>query len=298
MAWLILLLLIPSVVVPVVLLWGFTGCKFEPTRGEPPLTAAPTGLQAVDIQADSITLSWSYIVPPEPVTFSIHRDGALIASSLPQSQTMFTNTGREPETAYHYQVSSVRNSDQLSSDRHPADPGLLVTTPPWESIFDTANVPPNPDNGATQANDCIVQRINGVPRGGKFVRITLRGISNATTVLTAVTVSSGVPAGSPQEYDSADQPQVLTFNGVGGVTLQNGEAKTSDKIRHDVAQGQDLLVALDVSAASGNILRRIVAGTQSFIGNNNAGEAAVMNRSAGYNEQTNRVFCIERIELA
>lgn len=295
MAWLILLLLIPSVVVPVVLLWGFSGCTFHRPLGQP-APASPTDLHAIDVQADSITLSWSYLDPPEAVTFSIHRDGALIASSLPQSPTTYTNSGREPETSYHYQVSAVLFD--VSSDREPADPGLLVTTPPWVSIFDTANVPPNPQNGATQANDCIVQRINGVARSGKFVRVTLRGIANSTTVLTAVTVSRAVPAGSAQEYNSADQPKVLTFNGVGGVTLQNGEAKTSDTMRYDVVQGQDLLVALDVGAASGNILRRIVTGTLSFIGNNNAGEAALMNRSAGYNAQTDRVFCIERIELA
>lgn len=296
MAWLILLLVLPLVVVPVVLLWGFTGCSFTVPLSpvEPPPT--PTDLEATEIQADSITLSWSYIATPNPVTFSVHRDGALIASSLPQSQTTYTNTGREPETAYHYQVSAVHF--EVSSDRHPADPGLLVTTPPWESVFDTSNVPPNPQNGASQANDCIVQRINGVARGGKFVRVTLRGIANATTVLTAVTVSRAVPAGSPQEYNSADQPRVLTFNGVGGVTLQNGEAKTSDKIRYDVLQGQELLVAFDVSAASGNILRHVVTGALSFIGNNNAGEAAAINRSAGYNEQNDRVFCVERIELA
>lgn len=296
MAWLILLLLIPLIVVPVVLLWGFAGCKFEPSAADPPQFAAPTNLQAVDIEADSITLSWSYVVPPEPVTFEVRRDATSVAAGI--TQTTHPDPNLEPETAYHYQVRAVRDFDQLASEWVPPDPGLPVTTLPWVPIFDTANVPPNPQNGASQANDCIVQRINGVPRSGKFVRVTLRGIANSTSVLTAVTVSRAVPAGSPQEYNSADQPRVLTFNGAGGVTLQNGEVKTSDKVRYDVTQGQDLLVAFDVSPASGNILRRIVTGTLSFIGNNNAGEAALMNRSAGYNTQTDRVFCIERIEVA
>jgi hypothetical protein len=299
MEWLILFLIVPVIVVPVVVLYGYAGCTFHaPLPADPEPPADPTNLRVTDIQADSVTLEWDYLNPsPDPVTFEIQRDGVALPPSVPPlTGTTHTDSGLEPETTYAYRVTAIRSSDNTRSG--PSNE-VMAATLPWETVFTTAGIPPNPGNGDNQANNCIVQRINGLARGGRFVRVTLRGIVNETTVLTAVTVSRAVPAGSPQPYNSADAPKTVTFAGASAVTLLNGEVKTSDKVAYDppLVQGQDLLVAFNVGAGSGRILRRIVTGALAFIGNNLA-EAAAMNRSAGYNTQSDRVYCIELIEVA
>jgi hypothetical protein len=129
------------------------------------------------------------------------------------------------------------------------------------------------------------------------VRITLRGVVNETTLLTAVSVSRAVPAGAVQPWDSADPPRLVTFGGVGTVNIAGNGTAVSDKVSYDVAQGQDLLVAMNDGAASGRVLRRDVPGALAFIGNNRA-EAALMDRTAGYNTDNDRAYCIELIEVA
>src|SRR5262245_30769579 len=70
MEWLILCLLVPAIVVPVVLLWGFVGC-YEPATLEPSLLA-PQTLEATPISTSEISLTWQ-----DPngggVRFEIHR---------------------------------------------------------------------------------------------------------------------------------------------------------------------------------------------------------------------------------
>jgi len=299
MDWTILLLAAPAILVPVVLLFGFAGCGFQ-GRGVAPLDI-PANLRVMERDFERITLAWDYLdPPPEAVTFQIARqqDGLpwLPLEDLPFSPRTYPHTGLQEGTSYFYRVRAVRNSEQRVSDWTP-DPPLQATTLAWESIFTTAGMPPNPGNGDNQANNCIVQRINGVALGGAFVRLTLRGILNETTVLTGVTISKAVPLGAPQPYDSADAPVAVTFNGGAGVTLLNGGTAVSDKITFAVVQGQDLLVALDVGIGSGRILRRPLTGAVAFIGNNRA-EAAQPIRTAGYNTNNDRVYCIETIELA
>jgi hypothetical protein len=104
-----------------------------------------------------------------------------------------------------YQVRAVRISDQALSDWVP-EPPLVATTRQWVPIFSSAGIPPNPQSGVSNSNDTLVQRINAVAKGGIFVRVTLRGIVNETTSLTAVTVSRAVPAGAVQPWNSAEPP--------------------------------------------------------------------------------------------
>ena len=53
MEWLVLLLVVPAILVPIVLLYGFAGCEFEPRQalGVPDVTATPKNV-------DHITVSW------------------------------------------------------------------------------------------------------------------------------------------------------------------------------------------------------------------------------------------------
>jgi hypothetical protein len=141
-----------------------------------------------------------------------------------------------------------------------------------------------------------VQRINGVAHGGSFVRVTLRGIVTETTVLTRVTVSTAVPAGSPQPWDSANPPVAVTFGGAAAVNITAGGTAVSDKISFPVVPGQDVHIAFDVAAGSGRILRRSLPGAVAFVGGNRA-EAALTDRTGGYNANNGDVYCIELVEV-
>jgi hypothetical protein len=148
------------------------------------------------------------------------------------------------------------------------------------------------------AGGCIVQRIPGatITRGGTLVRITLVGLPNQTTQLSAVTISQTLPTSAPQPWDAADIPVAVTFGGT-AVSLQNGVPVVSNIISYPVTQGQDLLIAFNVSPASQNVLRRGVTGAVGYTRNNTA-EAATQDRSAGYGTNNDLMYCIERIEVA
>jgi hypothetical protein len=177
----------------------------------------------------------------------------------------------------------------------------MATTRKFEPVFSAAGVTPNPPNGVNNSNDSLVHRISATSKAGRFVRITLRGIVGQTTALSAVTISKAVPATAVQPWNSQDQPQPVTFNGGSGAVSFTGDGvgtKESDKISYAIAAGEDVLVALDVAAGSGRIVRRDnVPGVVAYTGDNRA-EAALMNRTAGYNTDIGRVFCIELIEVA
>lgn len=303
MDWLILILVVPALVVPVVLLCGFAGCDIvfgldrPPPR--PPLAppTPPVAVTATAIDLDRILLTWEYMdPPPESVTFQVRRTGG--SSGLPQppptSEMTQEDAGLEEGTAYFYQVKAIRDSDQVESELSDA---VSASTLEWEPIFTTANITPNPSNGNNQADNCIVQRVNGNTKNGIFVRVTLRGIANQTTALTAVSISRAVPLTEPQPWNSADQPKAVTFSGGNSVNLAGGGTAVSDKISYPVVQGQDLLLALDVGSASGRILRRPLPAGLAYIGDNRA-EATVMPRTAGYNTVNNNAYCIEMIEVA
>jgi len=299
MEWAILLLIVPVVAVPIVLLQGFAGCGFEASPADPPVAppAAPVNLRVTGTDLDRVELAWDYLIPaPDEVTFEILHNQSEPPVETTITGTTFTHLGLGEGTAHAYQVRAVRSSDQQSSAWVP-EPPVVATTRRFETVFTSAGIAPNPQNGVNNADDTLVQRINAVAKDGAFVRITLRGIVNETTALTAVTVSTAVPAGAVQLWNSADPPRAVTFAGSGAVNLAGGGTIVSDKISYPVVLGQDVLIAMDVGNASGRIVRRDVTGAVAFVGNNRA-EAALMNRTAGYNTDNNRAYCIELIEVA
>jgi hypothetical protein len=117
-----------------------------------------------------------------------------------------------------------------------------------------------------------------------------------TTILTAVTVSRAAAAGSAQPQNSLDTPVDVKFGGATGVTIPNGELRTSDIVSYAVVAGQDLHVAFNVSAASGRILRRNVTTRVSYL-RNNAADAGNQIRP-GYNPNNDDVYCVETVEIA
>jgi hypothetical protein len=302
MEWLLLFLIVPAVVIPVVLLFGFAGCRQILGFEDPVLLVAePKFPRAESIGLNHIRVAWDYLIPPpEPVTFEVE-----INSTDPSGQTIeteitdlfFQHTGLQEGQTFLYRVRAVRSSDQRVSNWVP-EPPLSATTLSFETVFETTTNPPSPAAGIAAAGNGVVQRINGaaITRGGTFVKLTLVGLPNQVTQLAAVTISHPVAAGATQPWDSVDPPVAVTFGGA-AVSLQNGVPAVSDIISFPVTQGEDLLIAFDVSAASQNVLRRGVTGAQAHRRANTA-EAATQDRSAGYGTENNLVYCIERIEVA
>lgn len=303
MEWLLLFLIVPAVVIPVVLLFGFAGCRQILGIEDPVLAVADPKFPRVEsIGLNHITIAWDYLIPPpEPVTFEVE-----INSTNPPGQTIqagvtdlfLQQSGLQEGQTFFYRVRAIRNSDHLASNWVP-NPPLSATTLSFETVFETTTNPPSPAAGIAAAGNGIVQRISGtaITRGGTFVKLTLVGLPNQVTQLAAVTISHPVAIGAPQPWDSADPPLPVTFAGAAAVSLANGVPVVSDIISFPVTQGEDLLIAFDVSAASQNVVRRGVTGAQAYRRINTA-EAATQDRSAGYATENNLVYCIERIEVA
>ncbi len=302
MEWLILILSVPVIVAPVVLLFGFAGCRQILDIEDPIVLPAPPGSPRVEIIGlNQIRLAWDYLIPPpEPVTFEVeinatNPSGQTIEEDI--TSTFFEHTGLQEDQTFLYRVRAVRTSDEQPSIWVP-EPPLSATTLSFETILETTTNPPSPPAGVNQAGDCIVQRIPGavITRGGTLVKITLVGLPNQNTQLSAVTISQALPTTAPQPWDSVDIPVAVTFGGT-PINLQNGVPVVSDIVSYPVAQGQDLLIAFNVSPASQNVLRRAVTGAVAYTRNNTA-EAATQLRSAGYGTNNDVVYCIERIEVA
>jgi hypothetical protein len=303
MDWLLLFLAVPAVIVPIVLLCGFAGCRTLLGFEDPVLIVAPPeNLRPESVGFDGITLTWDYLdPPPEPVTFEVE-----VNDTDPPAQTIVTGiTGRFlfrsglPSGAdFFFRIRAVRTSDHVASDWVP-DPALLVSTLIFETTFETTTNPPTPVGGVSLPGDCIVQRIPGaaITRGGSLVRITLQGLATQETRLDFVSLSQSLPTTAPEPWDSADPPVQVTFSGNPVVILQNGMPAVSDIISYPIAAGADLLIAFDVNATSQNLLRRTVTGAQAYI-RNNTSQAAAQNRSAGYLTNNNLVHCVDKIEVA
>src|SRR5262245_132926 len=217
MEWLILLLLVPAIVVPVVVLFGFAGCRQILGIEDPILVVAEPRFPRVEFTGlNQIRLAWDYVIPPpEPVTFDVEINatdpsGQTIEEGI--TDTFFEHTNLQEGKTFLYRVRAVRTSDHAASNWVP-EPPLSATTLSFETILETTTNPPSPPAGVNLAGGTIVQRIPGaiITRGGTLVRITLIGLPNQNTQLSAVTISQALPTSAPQPWDSADIPVAVTF---------------------------------------------------------------------------------------
>lgn len=140
MDWLILIFLVPAIIVPIVLLWGFAGCKSFDTA-DPDKTAAPTNLKATAKGTSLISLQWddnaggtakfkvtrveegSPAPPPKPY------------DNLPD-KTFDDMADLKEGTTYFYTVqatlpgASISNpSNQSAATAFPATPSNVTATP-------------------------------------------------------------------------------------------------------------------------------------------------------------------------
>ncbi len=312
MEWLILLLLVPAIVTPVVLLYGFAGCGFSNTVGPSP--ADPTNVHVASKDLDGITIAWDYMDEPphHPVTFEVEINatdppGQTFGIPDPQKPQEFPHTGLQEGKVFGYRVRAILTSNQVSSKWVP-DPPLREATLSFQTAFQATLV--NNDGGNDGA--CTVQRIEPagllpigtVPNNSK-VRITLRGPTAGGLTLDRVTISrAAVPSDDPvtnpvpDPYDSGPgRTDVAT-----AVVVPTNGIHVVPPVAYQLDKNAPLLIAFNINNTAGQ-------GTLRFVGNvpanvatmysrqNTPNEAATNNRTAGYLPQP-RIHIVERIDVA
>jgi hypothetical protein len=243
MEWVILLLLVPAIVVPVVLCFGFAGCSFELPRPFVITSIEPTAL-------NTLTVKWSD-ADPHGIGFEIHRtkvsDGTRTVKKAEFSDREFTDDGLEPATQYRYAVDRI--------------PKLLEDTPTPEVTGTTlgpAFLQDLPQDVQGLQEFTLVQRIEPVRlmAGGNRVAITVRSARFPSLTLATLYISQAASPESPHHpYDSAadikkviDEPVFVPF----------GHAATLPVIDYTLDPGKPLLVAfecLDGTQQGGNFGR-------------------------------------------
>jgi hypothetical protein len=283
--WLILLIVVPAIVVPVVMLVGFSGCdvvwSVDEVKKTPPAIESATGKNP-----SIITLTWKYGYQVQ--TFQFER------TNLPEeTKELFyapssphDDVGRSPGTTYSYRVRAILTDGEEGDWSEPA----RGTTPSFEPTFEASLINDEPE----WQGYCLVQRLEAVrlSRSGTQIRLTIRASSIGDASIDRIYISQPDAAGDP--YDSAgDLKEVHSYVMV--------PANTAVTLVPDVDfvldESKPLLVAVDFSPVPLSAISYTDTVPQEAVGYWRLGaEAAVRDRSAGYQPE-NRIYLIEKIEV-
>jgi hypothetical protein len=113
--WLSLLILVPAIVAPAVLLFGFAGCAYYP--GAVPL-AIPMILSANGKSASIITLTWMIDPAATAIEFERTQIGQQVQQSFDLSPAPATHDdpGLAPATTYSYRARAIYSQGAAKSD--------------------------------------------------------------------------------------------------------------------------------------------------------------------------------------
>jgi hypothetical protein len=171
MEWLLLAVLIPAIVIPVVLLFGFAGCDVVFSLDYTP--PAPINLAAV-ARRTSVTLTWEDQQPNANTTYRVERTaGQDPPVLLDATSTTFEDSGLAEATNHSYRVLAVVPGADSES---PFSTPVSVATTTFEPAFSETLG----SDGIGLAGDCRIQRIEPARlfKSGSEIRIT---IASATT---------------------------------------------------------------------------------------------------------------------
>jgi hypothetical protein len=276
--WLVLVLLVPAVLVPFVLVFGFSGCSllFKPKL------AKPSNLSAFGAGDDRIRLEWTH--PGDGVTFEVTRvpDGGATQTTISTPDTSLLDDGLEEGTTYFYRVVAVSGSSK-------SDPTDEVSASTFRKAFEEA-LPSN----RTRTDECIVLRIEAIRLfgGGSPVQITLQR-PDGNLVINAMSISRPATDGNP--YDSAEDPvPVLSAP----LTLAPDPSEPEVRlplVDFELNQEEDLLVAFDIGDPGRTSRSDSTSRVEAFRGP--AGEALVAKRSDGYEADGENVYLVAKIHV-
>jgi hypothetical protein len=288
MEWLTLLLLIPALVVPVVLLFGYTGCTFSAAL--PPDPQAPVITAATPLDGNRIRLEWTN-PNTTPVTFDILRTPEGPGPPpAPDQQSPFTDEQLTPGETYSYRVRAIAGGveSEYSDD---------ATARTWADAF-TVDLDNNGQDVAAP-NDCIVQRFEpaALLRGGNLINVQGRAANGGKLVIKKVTFSQAAAAGDP--FDSQATPVAVT--GPAGQPFVADAGDTfSAQTAFQVDTFRPLLVAFDVGDP-GNTRLATGNNATAFVKQGTAQQpvtdASLPDRS-GFTPQPNQVRIITHISVA
>jgi hypothetical protein len=284
--WLILLLLVPAIVVPVVLLVGFTGC--ERAYEVPPLTSGtPVIDSAVGKSGTIITLTWKWSdYPSAPTKFQFERTNPDSTTTpfeiLNPPASPYDDTGLAPATSYQYRVRSVYSDGSTTNWSARVTGTTLQFEPTFAEVLTR-------DSSGWQGYT-LVQRIEAVRlfRSGTQVQITVQASSVSDTSIDRVYISQANPTGKPYDsfsdltavYDSSTQPFVVP----------KMNSRPLPVVTYSLDHTQPLLVAVDFSpppAASGIKYTGPVPATEAVAYYHLGAEAKLNVRSVNYVSTSN-----------
>jgi hypothetical protein len=145
MEWILLVLLVPAVIVPVVLLFGFAGCAqllgLDDVAYVTPHVEPPTDLKATPKSAHEIDLTWSH---PDTVNFDVYQVKGTTSPGNPKDESQdrvandrttkdYTASGLEANTEYTFMVTAVypgvarEKSQDARARTFPATADLLLS---------------------------------------------------------------------------------------------------------------------------------------------------------------------------
>ena len=290
MDWVLLLLLVPAIVVPIVLLFGFAGCQLVFPLDD--FNTAPTNVTALADSRSAITLRWEY-TGMAPASFEVRRKRSVDASfevvTPPQLlDTQFTDTGLDEGTSYDFEVVSIQLSGGLRSQPVEATAATLG------KVFE-ATLPAE----AAGANRCVVQRIEParLAQSGTRVQLTLQRPSGGPLLINRLSISHAAAGGDL--YDSDGPPTLIVDIGAPLFIAADPAAGLLELPVVDFAldQTRPLLIAFDTGPQGQ--LRVLIGGSTaeatSFASPPGLQQAAVADRQAGYTP-VGGVALVQRID--
>jgi hypothetical protein len=296
MEWVFLLLVVPAVVAPIVVLFRFAGCKFDPQAA----LNAPVVEVAIPLQPRGVVVRWRFI-SQEPATFEAERTRAddppapvFPAVALPApgepGKFLFTESDLDEGTRYTYRFRTVRSSDGEQSVF--SDPVAIET---WGPVFSGGLEQIGVDDVAVDS--CIVQRLSpgSLARGGNLIAITVRAAGTGNVDFTHVTISRAALAGD--DFDSEGIPTDITAQ---RVSVMAGSALPLPPVEFNVDADEPLLVAFDVDDPG---LARVARGVShtAYVKRPLPGDKITDARNedrTGFTEQPSELWFIDRVDIA
>lgn len=299
MEWLILLLLVPAIVVPVVLFFGFAGCSFH----APPLV--PLLIYSIEpTSLTTLTVKWRELDPDRPIGFEIRRtkvsDKTTIQRNVAPSTREIADDGLEPATQYSYTVRRIIHSGEPpeESDLSPAVTGTTLGPAFMQTL---------PQSAEGISGVTWVQRIEPVRlmAGGNRVAITIRSASAVSMKIAKIYISQpAVPDPlnqTPDPYDSAADLTKVFDDPTNPIFVPLGTAKTLSVIDYKLDPDKPLLVAFEFDSPDGfgNTARvtGVPATEATTYFSPGLSEANKNDRHTGYS-RIDSIYLIERIDAA
>jgi len=302
MEWLLLSLLVPAVLVPVVLLFGFAGCDVVfrlRDRLQTPGNLAATGVSASEIQ-----LTWQS--SHTGVEFEIERTpdgGTAVTLAERPSTTSFLDSLLAADTVHFYRVRALKTGQISSLFSGTASGKTLPAVGPvtFEPSFETSL----PTDDISMAGWTVVQRIEAsrLSRSGTQVRLTISGAPDADVRIDRIFISQPAAAGNP--YDSAPDLTLVAANVVVPISAPVPGSIALPPVAYALDETRPLLVAFDIATQNLGSVQTLTgvppsdATTFLLPGSDVVPrlEAGLTARSAGY-QQRAIILLVLKIEVA